>query len=390
MGCIKKLVVFFFCVAAVAFAASMNGGIELTSSPTLTTRSNVALNPTYADQPIDSTYKLGPGDYLDLVLENNYLSVQIYPDGSVTIEECGSVNVNGKTISEARELILDLAAKRYKKELCFVQLSVLKKFRINIMGAVSQVGQHTVEPQTRLSYFIRQVGGILPNANTEDIWLMRDGDTLHIDYNSMSSKGDFETDVVLRQGDKIYVPFVEVKDNVVMIFPDSRANVTYKEGKTLQEYYDLAGGNRMSAASFKSICVREPGKTPRWVTMTEMKEVKVAANTEVEFLVQEQKVYVGGAVAAIGTFPYNPSWHAIDYIGAAGINIITGSWDQVKVWRGSEPKAVSVKVAEDEILPGDLIEIPRSRYESVKDFTLFLASLLTVISSALILYMTIK
>jgi hypothetical protein len=35
-----------------------------------------------------------------------------------------------------------------------------------------------------------------------------------------------------------------------------------------------------------------------------------------------------------------------------------------------------------------VIEIPRSRYESFKDFTLFLASLLTVISSALIVYVT--
>lgn len=389
MFCMKRLLLFIVGIVAATFAADGNG-VVLSSSPTLTTRSNVAMNPTYADQPVDSTYVLGPGDYLDLVLENNYLSVQIYPDGSVTIEECGSVNVNGKTINEARELILDLASKRYKRELCFVQLSVLKKFRINIMGAVSQVGQHVVEPQTRLSYFIRQVGGVLSTANTEDILLIRKNDTLHIDYNAMSSKGDFETDVVLEQGDKIFVPFVESQDNVVMVFPDSRSSVTYREGKTLQEFYELAGGNRMNNAGYKSICVREPGKSPRWITMSEMKEIKVAANTEVEFSVQEMKVYVGGAVAAIGTFPYNPSWHAIDYIGAAGINIITGSWDQVKVWRGSEPKAISVKVAEDEILPGDLIEIPRSRYESVKDFTLFLASLLTVISSALILYMTIK
>jgi hypothetical protein len=62
----------------------------------------------------------------------------------------------------------------------------------------------------------------------------------------------------------------------------------------------------------------------------------------------------------------------------------------VEVWRGSEPKSISVKVAEDEILPGDLIEIPRSRYETFKDFTLFLASLLTVISSALIIYTTTR
>jgi hypothetical protein len=37
-------------------------------------------------------------------------------------------------------------------------------------------------------------------------------------------------------------------------------------------------------------------------------------------------------------------------------------------------------------MPGDYIEVPKSHYESFKDFTLFLASLLTVISSAFIIY----
>ena len=39
----------------------------------------------------------------------------------------------------------------------------------------------------------------------------------------------------------------------------------------------------------------------------------------------------------------------------------------------------------DEILPGDYLEIPRTVYESVKDVVLFLASLLTVISTAIII-----
>ena len=101
-------------------------------------------------------------------------------------------------------------------------------------------------------------------------------------------------------------------------------------------------------------------------------------------------VYVGGAVNFIGRYGYNPTWHAIDYISSGGINTITGSWNQVKVWRGTTPKAISVNVATDPILPGDYIEIPKSHYESFKDFTLFMASLLSVISSAFIIYVNYK
>ena len=72
------------------------------------------------------------------------------------------------------------------------------------------------------------------------------------------------------------------------------------------------------------------------------------------------------------------------------MSTISGSWNQVKVWRGKSPDALTVSVTEDQILPGDYIELPKSRYESFKDFTLFLASLLTVVSSAFIIYVNYK
>ena len=62
----------------------------------------------------------------------------------------------------------------------------------------------------------------------------------------------------------------------------------------------------------------------------------------------------------------------------------------MKVWRGKNPEAMSLSITEDQILPGDYIEVPKSRYESFKDFTLFLASLLTVVSSAFIIYVNYK
>lgn len=101
-------------------------------------------------------------------------------------------------------------------------------------------------------------------------------------------------------------------------------------------------------------------------------------------------MYVGGAVNFLGRYPYDPSWRVLDYVAAAGLNTISGSWSQVRIWRGSEPEAISVNVVTDQVMPGDYIEIPKSHYESFKDFTLFLASLLTVLSSAFIIYVNYK
>ncbi|HOG69168.1 MAG TPA: polysaccharide biosynthesis/export family protein, partial [Fibrobacteraceae bacterium] len=59
---------------------------------------------------IDSSYKLGPGDYLDIMLEQDFFSLQILSDGSIAIEECGIVQIAGKTLAEAREEIVKVAS----------------------------------------------------------------------------------------------------------------------------------------------------------------------------------------------------------------------------------------------------------------------------------------
>lgn len=382
-------VLLLLCVSVFA-ADSPFGSLSATKAVGPMTRSSVTLTPASAEVTVDSSYVLGPGDFLDIMLETSYLTVQVAPDGTVAIEECGIVEVGGKPLSEAKQMIIDLAAKRYKREYCFVQLAALKKFKVNAMGAVSQVGQHMVEPQTRLSYFFRQTGGTVTRANTEDVQVIRGKDTLHINYDDLSNNGNFDADIMLEQGDKIYVPFVGLENTVSMIFPGFKTSVAYKEGRTLQEYFELAGGARLHSFGYKAACVREPDKAPRWISTSEMKTTTVAPNTEVEFSIQEMLVYVGGAATFLGRYPYDPTWHAIDYVAAAGLNTISGSWNQIKVWRGGEPEAISVNVAQDQIMPGDYIEVPKSHYESFKDFTLFLASLLTVLSSAFIIYVNYK
>ena len=138
---------FFFamiCCYAMNVSAGVSGGDATSYSATQLlensgngslSRNSVVMTPATSEGLVDSNYKLGPGDYLDIVLEDTYLSVQVYPDGSIIINECGSVNVAGKTVAEARDAILQIVAKRYNPKYCFVQLAQMKKFKVNVMGA---------------------------------------------------------------------------------------------------------------------------------------------------------------------------------------------------------------------------------------------------------------
>ena len=351
-------------------------------------RSPAAMTPMAVEGIVDSNYRLGPGDFLDLMLEGQYLTVQVYSDGTVAIEECGVVDVAGKTIAQAREEILKLAAKKYNVAYCFVQFSQMKKFVVNIMGAVPKVGQTIVDPQTRLSMLLQKAGGILGSGRKDDVLVIRNGDTTHVNCFDIFDKGDFEQDILLEQGDRIYVPFVNSSEMVALIFPSGRLGIPYDSAFTIAQYYERAGGDRMHNAGYQSLTIRYPDKSTKTITVKEMDQWKVPPQSEIEFSIKTLFVYVGGAVAAMGKIPYESSWHAIDYIAAAGIATQTGSWSQVTVVRGDDQQKIKLNVSVDQIIPGDYIEIPKSRYENFKDVTLFLASLLSVISTAVVIYST--
>ncbi len=367
-----------------SLSTSMSSGV-----PSSFQRNSVTMQPSYSEGLIDSTYTLGPGDYLDIMLENNYLSAKVYPDGNIVIEECGSVNVSGMTIGEARKAILELVSKRYNPKYCFVQLAQQKKIIVNVMGAVPQVGQVLVEPQTRLSRLLKMVGNILPSGRDDDILVMRGNDTLHIDWQKVSNEGNFDGDVMIEQGDRIFVPFADMKTSVTLILPNYRVAVSYDKNRSVQDYYDIAGGNRLHNLGYQSVMIREKDGSSRSVPVKNIDKEFVSPGAEIEFAVKPLLVYVGGAVGGVGRQTYDPSWHALDYISAAGVLTTSGSFDQVKVIRGDR-ETLYLNATGDPILPGDFIELPKSTYERFKDFTLFVASLLTVVSSAFIIYVNYK
>ena len=395
MASVKNISLFLVsCFSALLWAGesgnmnSLSSTLSVSANGTLT-RNSTVMTPSYSEGMVDSTYLLGPGDFLDIMLEDTYLSVQVYPDGSVAIDECGVVNVGGKKLSEARTEILKIVAKRYNPQYCFVQLAQLKKFRVNVMGAVNVVGQMMVEPQTRLSLLLRLVGGSLTSGNETDVQVIRHGDTIHVNCTKVFDNGDFENDLMLQQGDQIFVPFLNLEDAVTVIFPGYRGAIPYKKDRTVEEYFKMAGGARVHNFGYQSILIRNTDNTSETISVSDKATKTVQPRAEIEFSVKSLVVYVGGAVAGVGRVNYEPSWHALDYIAASGVTPITGSWSQVRVIRGNR-ETLSVNVTEDAILPGDFIEIPKSNYENFKDFTLFVASLLTVLSSAFIIYVNYK
>lgn len=326
--------------------------------------------PITIEEAVDSNYIVGPGDFFEVILPIGNEGMQVSPEGTIAIQGCGLVDVNGLKLSEAKQKIIEKLKTRYNTTFLGVQLIQLKRFVVNVQGAVNAPGQVIVNGQARAKNAIYLAGNFKFTANKDSIYIYRKGDTLSTTEN-----------IFLQSGDIIEVPTKDWHKTIDLTYNGKILTVPYEEGKMLSEYakesnIDIENG-------YNSVKIKGEDGFTRFIDIEQINNFSPAPVSEIEFIMQAPFVYVGGAVMAVGKVPYNPEMHAADYVAASGVTFITGDFSKVSVMRNG--KKVSVDWATGEILPGDFIEIPRTLYEQAKDITLFVTSLVSIIASAIVI-----
>ena len=349
-------------------------------------RSSTAQEPINMEGSIDSSYVVGPGDYFEVLLPKGIDVVQVSPEGSVSIPGCGIVKVDSLPLNQAKAAILGLLLTKYEEKFVQVQIVKMKKVHVSVLGAVNAPGFRAIDPQTRLSTMIGYVNGFKPLADKKNMKLIRNKDTLDIDFTKYEMEGVDSINVLLQNNDVVFVPYASSNQTITISTLKASETISHVEGRTFGEYLDNL--KTIAIADNRWAKVTSPDGNVETFEIAKIRDKVFDPRTKIELWQKDPLVYVGGAVAAVGRALYNPDFHAIDYIAASGVTIITGSWSRVSVIR--DGKNFSIDPYHDTIMPGDYIEIPKSHYESFKDFTLFLASLLTVISSAFIIYVNYK
>jgi protein involved in polysaccharide export with SLBB domain len=371
-----------FSVIALSFASAAETAISKLSLPSISVptfyeeqiirqRDGAAQIPVNLENPIDSNYIIGPGDFFEILLPNGNEGLQVSPEGTVAIHGCGLVDVKGLKLFEAKRKILEKLKSRYDQRFIGVHLIQLRRFVVNIQGAVWKPGQVVVSGQARAKEAIYIAGNYKQTANKDSIYVYRNGDTIATAEN-----------ILLQVGDIIEVPHREWQQTVNLGYAEKNTAVPYVPKRTIKEYAKDANINMQQNFSEVSIKFPEEGFT-KWIGINQIDSFSPDPLCEIEFHIQAPFVYVGGATAAVGKVPYNSSMHAADYVAASGVTLITGGLSRISVMRNGEK--VSVDWVNGEILPGDFIEIPRTVYEMTKDVTLFLTSILSIIATVLII-----
>lgn len=222
-----------------------------------------------------ATYVLGPGDLLQLDLWGRVLRsvpLEVSPEGRVFLPGSGPVDVSGKSLAWASEMIRRKVSDLFRGVNADVRLIRLRTFKVFVTGFVSAPGPVEVTSVTHASEAVRRAGpaGI---ASTRRIEVRRrDGTVGHLDMRLAETTGDMSRDPMLVDGDVIHVPrateFIEATGAV-----GRSGEFEYAPGDSLTTLLRLAGGTIASSVRDSALLVRFVGASTHeslWVNLDDV------------------------------------------------------------------------------------------------------------------------
>ena len=162
-------------------------------------------------------YTLGSGDIInvDIFRVPQYSGeTQVLVDGSLNLPLVGKVNVKGLSLEEASSVLSSRYAQFLKRPIITLSLISSRPIQIGIAGEVGRPGSYTVDrndnQSSRLSQLIETAGGITQSADLYQIQIKRAGqsgpEVVTANLWDLIQNGNLAQDVVLRDGDSVFVP----------------------------------------------------------------------------------------------------------------------------------------------------------------------------------------
>lgn len=215
-------------------------------------------------------YRLGPGDEVIIDIwgtSQNTIRQQISPDGTISIEKIGPVNLSGMTVSEANSYLKRVLGKTYSgldtpDGTLEIRLTLgnTRTIQINVMGEVIQPGTYALSSFSTVFHALYRAGGVSEIGSLRNVQVTRDGKTVaKVDVYDFIMKGKTQDDIRLQEGDVIIVPAYEA---LVQISGNVKRPMKFemKKNETLATLISYAGGFSADAYTRSLRVVRQNGE----------------------------------------------------------------------------------------------------------------------------------
>jgi len=156
-------------------------------------------------------YRLGPGDKLRIeVYKDPQLSqsLQVRPDGKITLPLIGDLEASGRTSIELRDTIATALKEYVTNPVVTVIVVEALASQIFVMGEVGKAGSVPLHGPTTILQALAMAGGFKEFANTKDVRVLRPSaggvQTIRFNYRD-AVNGDIKP-LYLQAGDTVIVP----------------------------------------------------------------------------------------------------------------------------------------------------------------------------------------
>ena len=210
----------------------------------------------YREVLASGRYKIGVGHGFMIMMgaEGPFFG-EVHAEGGYLIPNVGRVQVAGLSLKQAREAIETTYYQTFKEGKIAIELSQLRQFPINIVGAVGRAGHYVTSGVVRISELVRQAG--IGGASSRNIRILKTGSLDEKDWErikDLSLKRDFSSieglservDLELYRvtGDSRFNPFVE--DGDLIIVPPRQGAVTLSGALARPGNFEFVAGDRVS------------------------------------------------------------------------------------------------------------------------------------------------
>lgn len=210
-------------------------------------------------------YQLGPGDEVIIDIwgaSQNTIRETISPDGTISIEGLGPVNVNGMTVQKAESYLREVLSRIYADQANQIRVTLgnSRTIQVNVMGEVMQPGTYALSAFSTVFHALYRAGGPSEIGSLRNVQLSRNGKPIAtVDVYDFILNGRTPANIRLQEGDAVIVPayesMVEAKGNV-------KRPMFYelKKDETLSTLLRYAGGFSSNAYTKTIRIIRQNGQ----------------------------------------------------------------------------------------------------------------------------------
>lgn len=196
----------------------------------------------------------------------------VYEDGTIFYPYAGSVTVEGKTVSQVRQIITQRLTQYIENPQVDVRVAAYKSQKYIVSGDVQQPGVYPINnvPQ-RILDALNYAGGINQDGNIDAVTLTRNGQQYTIPVFDALYRGQSQYNVLLQDGDVLHVQ-ENTQRNVYVMGEVVRPQMLPLQdlSMSLTQALSSAGGINELRADANGIYVVRVGETPQEIDVYQL------------------------------------------------------------------------------------------------------------------------